>query len=83
MAKEAELSNGMALIRPYRSGDIDRLYEAVRESIAEFSLWMPWCHAGYCMEESRTRIESRGEAWAKGTEYDFAMTELSKLAPDW
>ena len=41
----------------------------------ELSLWMPWCHAGYSLEESRTWVESRAEAWAKGIEYDFAITD--------
>ncbi len=83
MAKEAELANRMVLIRPYQPGDIDRLYEAVRESIAEHSVRMPWCHAGHTVQETRTWIESRVEAWAKGTEYDFSISELSRFERDW
>ena len=77
MAKEFQLTNGMVLLRPYRHNDIGCLYEAVRESIVELSLWMPWCHAGYSLEESRTWVESRAEAWAKGIEYDFAITDCN------
>jgi len=75
MEKELKLTDGSVLLRPYRIGDADHLYEAVRESIAELSVWMPWCHADYSIEESRTWIESRAEAWEKETEYDFVITD--------
>ena len=75
MAKEVQLTNGIVLLRRYRHSDVERLYEAVRESIVELSLWMPWCQAGYSVEKSRTWVESRAEAWAKGIEYDFAITD--------
>jgi hypothetical protein len=42
VAKEAELTIKMVLITPRQPSDIDRLYEAVRESIAELSVRMPW-----------------------------------------
>jgi hypothetical protein len=34
-------------IRRYELTYIDALYEAVIESRAELSSWMPWCHAEY------------------------------------
>ena len=74
MEKEIRLTDGVVLLRPYGSGDVERLYQAARESITEMSPWMPWCHADYSIEESRTWIESRAEAWAKGTDYDFVIT---------
>lgn len=75
MEKEIKLTDGSVLLRPYQIGDVDYLYQAARESIAELSLWMPWCHADYSIEESRAWIESRAEAWAKGTDYDFVVTD--------
>jgi len=75
MEKEIRLTDGSVLLEPYRSGDVECLYQAVRESIAELSVWMPWCHADYSIEESRTWVESRAEAWEKGTEYDFVITD--------
>ena len=62
MNREIELADGMVLLRPYRNGDVEHLYWAVRESIAELSVWMPWCHTDYSIEESRTWVESRPEA---------------------
>lgn len=75
MEKELQLTSGPVLLRPYRLCDIDHLYVAVRESIAELSVWMPWCHADYSIEESKVWIESRAEAREKGTEYDFVITD--------
>ena len=68
----------MVLLRPYRSGDVDLLYEAVRESIVELSPWMVWCHANYSMEESRDWVESRAGAWERGTEYSFVITDAEE-----
>ena len=75
MEKEIKLTDGSVLLEPYRIGDVDRLYRAVRESIAELSVWMPWCHADYSIEESRAWVETRAEAWGKGTQYDFVITD--------
>jgi RimJ/RimL family protein N-acetyltransferase len=36
---------------------------------------MPWCHTDYSIEESRAWVESRAEAWKKGTQYDFVITD--------
>lgn len=75
MDNKIELSDGSVLLRPYRISDINNLYEAVRESIPELSRWMPWCHTDYSIEETRTWVESRAEAWKKGTEYEIAIIE--------
>jgi len=75
MEKEIRLTDGVVLLRPYGSSDVERLYQAVRESITQMSPWMPWCHAGYSIEESRAWVESQAEAWKKGTQYDFVITD--------
>ena len=73
MEKEIRLTDGEVLLRPYGSGDVERLYQATWESVTEISLWMSWCHTDYSIEESRAWVESRAEAWEKGTEYDFVI----------
>src|SRR5947207_14863123 len=72
-----ELTDGIVCIRKYREGDAELLYRAVRESIAEVSAWLPWCHEGYSIEESRdfvaTRnVRSQGDEW-----YSFAVLDQS------
>ena len=60
-------------IRPHRASDVDPLYEAVRESIAEISRWMPWCHDGYSRDDTVARIESMPAAWENETEFSFVI----------
>ena len=68
-----ELVDGEIVVRPYRSEDIPALYEAARESIPELSAWMPWCHPNYSIDETRSFILSRAEAWARDAEYGFGV----------
>ena len=75
MEKEIRLTDGRVLLEPYRIGDVEHLYQAARESIAELSVWMPWCHADYSIKESRAWVESQAEVWEKGTQYDFVITD--------
>jgi ribosomal-protein-serine acetyltransferase len=70
---KTELTDGKILLRPYRAEDVQTLYDAVRESMAEISRWMPWCHPGYSIDESRAYIMSRDEAQAKEEEYGFGI----------
>ena len=77
MDSKLELCDGSVLLRPYRISDINDLYEAVRESIAEISLWTDWCHQRYSIKESRTFIKTRSKACKKGISYDFAITDAT------
>ncbi|HEX8145076.1 MAG TPA: GNAT family protein [Pyrinomonadaceae bacterium] len=70
---KTRLTDGKIVLRPYRAEDTDALYEAVRESIDELSRWMPWCHTGYTIDESRAFIMSRDEASARGEDYSFGV----------
>ena len=71
-----ELSDGKIRIRRYRADDVDALFESVRESIAEASKWLPWCHANYSRDESCEWIGSRDQAWESGVEYDFVIVDV-------
>ena len=78
MQHALHLTDGASvLVRPYRPDDVPLLYEAVRESISEVAPWLRWCHQDYALEESRGWIETRAEAWAQGTDYDFALIDPS------
>lgn len=71
------MTNGTITLRRCRAEDAEAAYEAVRESIAEVTPWMPWCHEGYSLDDSRTWFESRDEAWENGTDYDFMILSKS------
>ena len=61
-------------LRPYQADDVLPLCEAASESVADIYPWMPWCHPGYTIEDSRSWIESRLDAWGK-PDYDFVIVE--------
>ena len=62
------------MVRTYRAEDANALYEAARESIAEVSVWLPWCHENYSIEESREFVISRAQA-AQSEWYSFGIFE--------
>jgi ribosomal-protein-serine acetyltransferase len=60
-------------IRLYRADDAYGLYEAVRESIAEVSRWLPWCHPEYSMAEALEWTGLQARLAADGPECAFAV----------
>ena len=74
---DTRLTDGAILLRPYRTDDVEELYEAVRESIRELQPWMPWCHPDYSIEESREWLASREDAWNNRAEYGFHVSDVS------
>jgi len=64
---------GSIHIRPYVEDDADAMCEAVLESKAELSAWLPWCHAQYSIEDSRSWISARLKAFPAGVDYAFGI----------
>jgi len=60
-------------IRPYEPEDAAELHAAIQESVAEVGVWMPWCHAGYSLEEARSWIATQQELTRQGLAYDFSI----------
>ncbi len=60
-------------IRPYEDGDASEMTAAVRESVAEVSPWMPWCHPGYSMSDATNWIRTTKDGRADGSMFDFAI----------
>jgi ribosomal-protein-serine acetyltransferase len=75
--KKIELTDGKVMMRPYRPSDAESLYQAVRESLAELSVWMPWAHREYSIKESRAWIKKKPGEWEKGVSYDFAIFDAA------
>jgi RimJ/RimL family protein N-acetyltransferase len=72
-------SDGPCTIRFVDVSDAPALFESVCASRAELAPWMPWCHAGYCIEESRQWLERQLREREAGTEYAFAIMDSSGL----
>jgi ribosomal-protein-serine acetyltransferase len=60
-------------LRPWQEEYAEALHEAVQESVARVSRWLPWCHAGYDLDEARTWIAFCKRNWEDGGHYDFAI----------
>ena len=77
MERNVELTDGIVTLRPYRPDDVDSLYEAVQESIAELLKYMPVWLSDYTLEECRSWIESqiREESYAFAT-FDATNNKL-------
>jgi RimJ/RimL family protein N-acetyltransferase len=73
--KETVLTGGAIILRPYRLSDVDNLYEAARESLAELMPWMPWAHQDYSKKETRDWIRRKPDDWKNGIAYDFAILD--------
>jgi RimJ/RimL family protein N-acetyltransferase len=67
------LSNPVVTIRRYDTVDVPFLCEAARESSAEVSVWLPWCHSHYSMEESLEWILRSGKRWEEKREFHFGI----------
>jgi RimJ/RimL family protein N-acetyltransferase len=65
------------LLRACQASDAEALYAAVRESVAELSIWMPWCHPDYSLSEAREWTSSREALAAEGREYNFAILDAA------
>lgn len=70
---DVQLSQDSLVLRPFRDEDAAALFEAARESIAEASPWLPWCHENYSIEESREFISSRTRAATEVEWYSFGV----------
>jgi RimJ/RimL family protein N-acetyltransferase len=66
---------GVCSIRAYEAADAEALFEAVRESVAELSRWLPWGHPDYSIAEAAEWTGSRGPLAAEGKEYNFAIVD--------
>ena len=70
---DVQLSQDSLVLRPFRDEDAAALFEAARESIAEASPWLPWCHENYSINESREFISSRTRAATEVEWYSFGI----------
>lgn len=59
----------------YTALDADDLYEAVRESIAEASPWLSWCHAEFSVDDAWDWLEQRFEGAKEGAEHAFSIRD--------
>jgi len=71
-----QLDDGHLTLRPWRDGDAPELHEAVRESVESVGRWLPWCHAGYGMEQALAWAAHCRATWQDGTQFAFAVRDV-------
>jgi RimJ/RimL family protein N-acetyltransferase len=79
-ASTTTLADGTLLLRPYQAADAAILHQAVIESVDSVGRWLPWCHAGYGLDDSRAWIEHCGCGWRDGSQYALAIFEAGTFA---
>ena len=62
-------------VRRYTLDDEADLFEAARESINEVGTFLPWCHADYCIEDSRSWLLTIEPNWDDKQSYSFAIID--------
>ncbi|MBI4231320.1 MAG: GNAT family N-acetyltransferase, partial [Planctomycetes bacterium] len=62
-------------LRPYEETDAADKCAAVRESMAELSPWMPWCHAEYSTADAAAWIRKARAGHLDGSLLDFAILD--------
>src|SRR6185436_2917019 len=60
-------------IRLYRIEDARTLYEAALSSVTEIHPFMPWCHSGLTLEDTRTWIAAQIQAFENLKAFEFAI----------
>ncbi|MGN6280830.1 GNAT family N-acetyltransferase [Frateuria sp.] len=72
---DTHLAEGPLLLRPWQPEDAPALHTAVQESLETVGRWLPWCHAGYDLDEARAWIRHCREGWAGDEHFAFWVFE--------
>lgn len=70
-----EITDGAVLLRPFRMGDAQETFDAVRESLHELKPWMSWASDDYSLNDAREFIRITRGRWQEGTLFAFAITD--------
>lgn len=74
------LSDGTISLRPFVTNDLDKLHEAIIESLDELSPWLPAYYPGYSLEETKDFLLMRKTRWETDTAYSFAVTDADNTS---
>jgi RimJ/RimL family protein N-acetyltransferase len=69
------------IVREWSLDDHDELYQLVRSSIPELSLWLPWCHANYSKQDTVGWLNHCQRVWEANIEYPMGVFDTNTGAP--
>lgn len=72
---DLRLGHESVVLRPYHPSDVDALFRAARESIAEVHPWLPWCHPAYERKESEEWVGQQQGLWIGDSAFDFVVED--------
>ena len=75
MINTLNLNDGVVLLRPFQTADVDALYSAARESLEALIPWMSWAHQGYSYKDVGEYVRIVRGNWDAGTYYALAITD--------
>jgi len=64
-------------LRPFEAQDVEMLYEATIESLADLCGWMNWCRQDYSLDHCRQFLAQSAAEWESGEAYNFAIVDSS------
>ena len=70
------LHDGPVAIRPFRTDDAQRVFEAVLESRADASAWLPDLKDTLSVADVSGCLDGQPELWASGRAYNFAIVDV-------
>jgi RimJ/RimL family protein N-acetyltransferase len=71
-----KLPRNTVRFRRSEMADATGILDAVRSSVPELEVWMPWAHAGYSLEDCTTWLELCCDGWEKATQYSFVAVDV-------
>lgn len=74
--RKVSLTDDKILLRPYLKSDVETLYLAIRSSLTELGVWLPFAHPDYSMPETKKWIKSNPVEWKAGRAYNFAICDV-------
>jgi RimJ/RimL family protein N-acetyltransferase len=75
MLSSIQLTDENILLSPFQESDVDQLYEAVRESLADIKPWMSWAHNNYSWSEAESFIRITRTRWVEKSLFAFGIID--------
>ena len=75
MINTLNLNDGVVLLRPFQTADVEPLFAAARESLDALIPWMSWAHAEYSHKDVGEYVRIVRGHWDAGTYYALAITD--------
>jgi RimJ/RimL family protein N-acetyltransferase len=77
MRSSVQLKDENILLRPFQFDDLEQLYQAVKESLADIKPWMSWAHDAYSREEANSFIRITRARWEEKTLFAFGIIDAT------